>query len=155
MPLFVFAGIYSGYFAVSEAAAVTAMYVLVVEVLIYREISLSRVPGIIRESMIMVGGILLILGVSLALTNYLIDAEAPMRLFQLCRTFVSSKLVFLVLLNIFLLDPGGHAGHFFSHHHHGSPDAACGGGIRGPSRFTWALSFWPICRSATLPRPWA
>ncbi|WDP90621.1 MAG: TRAP transporter large permease subunit [Desulfobacter sp.] len=103
LPLFVFFGIYSGYFAVSEAAAVTAMYVLVVEVMIYKEIPLSRLPGIIRESMIMVGGILLILGVSLALTNYLIDAEAPMRLFSLCQTFVSSKLVFLILLNIFLL----------------------------------------------------
>ena len=103
LPLFVFFGIYSGYFAVSEAAAVTAMYVLIVEVLVYREIPLSRLPGIIRESMIMVGGILLILGVSLALTNFLIDAEAPMKLFALCQTFVSSKLVFLILLNIFLL----------------------------------------------------
>ncbi len=103
LPLFVFFGIYSGYFAVSEAAAVTAMYVLIVEVLIYKEIPLSRLPGIIRESMIMVGGILLILGVSLALTNFLIDAEAPMKLFALCQTFVSSKLIFLILLNIFLL----------------------------------------------------
>jgi len=103
LPLFVFFGIYSGYFAVSEAAAVTAMYVLVVEVLIYREIPLKKLPGIIRESMVMVGGILLILGVSLALTNYLIDAEAPMKLFKFCETFVSSKLVFLILLNIFLL----------------------------------------------------
>ncbi len=103
LPLFVFFGIYSGYFAVSEAAAVTAMYVLVVEVLIYREIPIFKLPGIIRESMVMVGGILLILGVSLALTNYLIDAEAPMKLFKFCQAFVSSKLVFLILLNIFLL----------------------------------------------------
>ncbi|MCG8550316.1 MAG: TRAP transporter large permease subunit, partial [Desulfobacterales bacterium] len=103
LPLFVFFGIYSGYFAVSEAAAVTAMYVLVVEVLIYREIPLKKLPGIIRESMIMVGGILLILGVSLALTNYLIDTEAPMKLFKFCETYVAGKLVFLILLNIFLL----------------------------------------------------
>ena len=103
LPIFVFTGIYSGYFAVSEAAAVTALYVLVVEILIYKEISLSRLPGIIRESMIMVGGILLILGVSLAFTNFLINAEAPMKLFELCQSFVSSKLVFLILLNMFLL----------------------------------------------------
>ncbi len=103
LPLFVFFGIYSGYFAVSEAAAVTTMYVLVVEVLIYREIPLKKLPGIIRESMVMMGGILLILGVSLSLTNYLIDAQAPMKLFKFCETFVSSKLVFLILLNIFLL----------------------------------------------------
>ncbi|MCG8617873.1 MAG: TRAP transporter large permease subunit [Desulfobacterales bacterium] len=103
LPVFVFAGIYSGFFAVSEAAAVTAMYVLVVEVLIYKEIPLNRLPGIIRESMIMVGGILLILGVSLAFTNFLIDAEAPMKLFKLCQSVVESKLVFLILLNLFLL----------------------------------------------------
>ena len=103
LPLFVFFGIYSGYFAVSEAAAATAMYVLVVEMLIYREVPLKKLPGIIRESMVMVGGILLILGVSLALTNYLIDVEAPMKLFKFCQTFVTSKLVFLILLNIFLL----------------------------------------------------
>ncbi len=103
LPLFIFFGIYSGYFAVSEAAAVTAMYVLVVEMLIYREIPFKKLPCIIRESMVMVGGILLILGVSLALTNYLIDAEAPMKLFKFCETFVAGKLVFLILLNIFLL----------------------------------------------------
>jgi tripartite ATP-independent transporter DctM subunit len=103
LPIFVFAGIYSGFFAVSEAAAVTALYVLIVEVFIYREIQFSRLVAIMRESMVMVGGILLILGVSLAFTNYLIDAEVPVKLFKICQTFVSSKLVFLILLNIFLL----------------------------------------------------
>jgi C4-dicarboxylate transporter DctM subunit len=103
LPFFVFVGIYSGYFAVSEAAAVTAMYVLVVEVFIYKEIKLSQLASIIRESMVMVGGILLILGVSLAFTNFLIDVEAPMKLFELCQTFVTNKFVFLILLNIFLL----------------------------------------------------
>ena len=103
LPIFVFAGIYSGFFAVSEAAAVTAMYVLIVEVFIYKEIRLSQLAAIIRESMVMVGGILLILGVSLGFTNYLIDAEVPMKLFGICQTYVTSKLVFLILLNIFLL----------------------------------------------------
>ncbi len=103
LPIFVFAGIYTGFFAVSEAAAVTAMYVLIVEVFIYKEIQLSQLVSIIKESMVMVGGILLILGVSLGFTNFLIDAEVPMKLFEICQTFVSSKLVFLILLNIFLL----------------------------------------------------
>ncbi len=103
LPIFVFTGIYSGIFAVSEAAAVTAMYVLIVEVFIYKEIQLSQLAAIIRESMVMVGGILLILGVSLGFTNFLIDAEVPMKLFEICQTFVTSKLFFLILLNIFLL----------------------------------------------------
>ncbi len=103
LPIFVFTGIYSGFFAVSEAAAATAMYVLIVEVFIYKEIPLKKLASIIRDSMVMVGGILLILGVSLAFTNYLIDAEAPMKLFEICQAFVTSRLVFLILLNIFLL----------------------------------------------------
>jgi len=103
LPIFVFAGIYSGYFAVSEAAAVSAMYVLVVEMLVYREVKWSRLPSLIRESMVMVGGILLILGVSLAFTNFLIDAQVPMKLFALCQQFITNKWVFLILLNLFLL----------------------------------------------------
>ncbi|MBT4448152.1 MAG: TRAP transporter large permease subunit [Gammaproteobacteria bacterium] len=103
LPFLVLGGIYSGYFAVSEAASVTALYVLVVEVFLLREIKLKQLPGIIRESMMLVGGIMIILGVSLASTNYLIDTEVPSRLFDFIREHIQSKLTFLILLNIFLL----------------------------------------------------
>ncbi|MDH5786099.1 MAG: TRAP transporter large permease subunit [Chromatiales bacterium] len=103
LPFIVLGGIYSGYFAVSEAAAVTVLYVLIVEVLIYREIPLQQLPEIVRESMVMVGAILIILGVSLASTNYMIDAQVPTQLFEFISANVSSKLTFLILLNIFLL----------------------------------------------------
>ncbi|MCB2166985.1 MAG: TRAP transporter large permease subunit [Deltaproteobacteria bacterium] len=103
LPIFLIVGIYSGYLAISEAAVMTAAYVVVVEVFIYREIPIKQLPAIMRESMVMVGGILLILGVSLAFTNYLIDAEVPMRLFTLIQRLVSDKIVFLVLLNLLLL----------------------------------------------------
>ena len=96
-------GVYSGFFAISEAAAVTALYVFIVEVLIHREIPLRQLPQVVRKAMLMVGGILLILGVSLASTNYLIDAEVPSRLFETIRALVSDKLTFLILLNLFLL----------------------------------------------------
>ncbi len=103
LPILVLGGIYSGLFAVSEAAAVTALYVLVVEVLILREIPLGRLPAVIRESMTLVGAILVILGLSLASTNYLIDAEVPERLFGWINAHVSDPLAFLILLNLFLL----------------------------------------------------
>ncbi len=103
LPLFVLGGIYGGYFAVSEAAAMTALYVLVVEVMIHREIKFSDLPRIMRESMVLVGGILVILGVSLASTNYLIDAQVAKKLFAVIEQSVSSTTTFLVLLNIFLL----------------------------------------------------
>ena len=103
LPVIVLGGIYSGYFAVSEAAAVTALYVLIVEVFIHREISLAKLPGIMRESMVLVGAILIVLGMSLASTNYLIDAEVPAQLFAYIREHVDDKLGFLLLLTMFLL----------------------------------------------------
>ncbi len=103
LPFFVLGGVYGGWFAISEAAAVTALYVLAVEVLIYREIPIKRLPEIMRDSMVMVGGILLILGVSLASTNYIVDAEIPMKLFEAIQARVTDKIAFLVLLNILLL----------------------------------------------------
>jgi C4-dicarboxylate transporter DctM subunit len=103
LPVIVLGGIYSGYFAVSEAAAVTALYVIVVEVFILREISLKALPLIMRKSMLLVGGVLIILAVSLASTNYMIDAEIPAKLFAYVQEKVSGPLAFLLLLNVFLL----------------------------------------------------
>lgn len=106
LPVIVLGGIYSGFFAVSEAAAVTAFYVLFVEVFVHREVALRELPRIIREAMIMVGGILLILGVSLAFTNFLVDAEVPQKLFEWISTYIQSKFTFLILLNLILLALG-------------------------------------------------
>ncbi len=103
LPIIVLGGVYSGFFAVSEAAAVTVIYVLIVEMVIYREIPFKALPGVMRESMVLVGGILVILGASLASTNAMIDAQVPMKLFDFVTAHVSSKLTFLILLNIFLL----------------------------------------------------
>jgi tripartite ATP-independent transporter DctM subunit len=103
LPVVVLGGIYSGYFAISEAAAVTAVYVLVVDVLILREIGWRQLPAIMRESMVLVGGILVILGMSLASTNYMIDAGVPQRLLAVVSGWVSSEFSFLLLLLLFLL----------------------------------------------------
>ena len=103
LPFVVLGGIYSGYFAVSEAAAVTAIYVFIVEVLINREISLAVLPRIMRESMVLVGAILIVLSMSLASTNYLLDAEIPGKLFTYIREHVGNGFSFLLLLNLFLL----------------------------------------------------
>ncbi|OIR15328.1 ectoine TRAP transporter large permease protein TeaC [mine drainage metagenome] len=103
LPFIVLGGIYSGYFAVSEAAAVTAIYVFIVEVLIHREITFTNLPKIMRESMVLVGAILIVLSMSLASTNYLLDAEIPSQLFSFIRTHVDNAYTFLLLLNLFLL----------------------------------------------------
>ena len=103
LPFIVLGGIYSGYFAVSEAAAVTAIYVLIVEMIIQREITLKALPNIMRESMVLVGAIMVILGLSLASTNYLIDAQVPTRIFDEIREYIKDPLTFLLALNVFLL----------------------------------------------------
>ncbi|MCU7945583.1 MAG: TRAP transporter large permease subunit, partial [Candidatus Thiodiazotropha sp. (ex Cardiolucina cf. quadrata)] len=103
LPIVLLGGIYSGYFALSEAAAVTAVYVLIAEVFIHREIPIRQLPKVMREAMLLVGGILIILGLSLASTNYLIDADVPTQLFDWLHERVDDPLTFLILLNIFLL----------------------------------------------------
>jgi tripartite ATP-independent transporter DctM subunit len=106
LPVVVLGGIYSGYFAVSEAAAITAVYVLVVEVMVYRDIQFKQLPEIMKKSMVLVGGILIILGAAMGLTNYLIDAEIPMQLLDFFKTHIKNPILFLVVLNIFLLAVG-------------------------------------------------
>ena len=103
LPIVVLGGIYGGIFAASEAAAVTAVYVLLVTVVIRREIPVRALPKVMRESMVLVGAILMIFGVSLAFTNYLVDAEIPSQLFEAIRARIDSPLTFLLLLNGFLL----------------------------------------------------
>ena len=103
LPAVVVGGIYSGYIAISEAAAITAFCVIIVEVAIYREVKLRDLPRIMQKSMVLVGGILIILGAAMALTNYMIDAEVPMKILNLLKMHIPSKLVFLIMLNIFLL----------------------------------------------------
>jgi tripartite ATP-independent transporter DctM subunit len=106
LPFVVLGGIYSGYFAVSEAAAITAVYVLLVEVVIYRDIKFKELPEIMKKSMVLVGGVLIIFGAAMGLTNYLIDAEIPMRLLDFFKANIESRFLFMVVLNLFLLAAG-------------------------------------------------
>jgi len=106
LPIIILGGIYGGLFVAGEAAAVTALYVLIVEVFIYRDVAISRLPAIMIQSMVLFGGILVVLAASMATTNYLVDQQVPMHLFELIRQYISSKYTFLLLLNIFLLIVG-------------------------------------------------
>jgi tripartite ATP-independent transporter DctM subunit len=103
LPAVVLGGIYSGYFAVSEAAAVTALYVGLVELVILREVRWRDLPRVMRESMVLVGAILAILGVSLASTNLMIDTGVPQRLFEHVSDYVEGPTTFLLALLVFLL----------------------------------------------------
>jgi C4-dicarboxylate transporter DctM subunit len=103
LPFIVLGGIYGGFIAVSEAAAITAFYVLWVTVVIRREISFRKLPIVMRDSMKLVGAIMVILAVSLASTNYMIDAGIPTAIFDFISEHIDSQLTFLFLLFLFLL----------------------------------------------------
>lgn len=106
LPFIVLGGIYGGFFVVGEAAAVTALYVLVVEMCVHRDITPAKLPGIVVRSMALFGGIFVVLAASMASTSFLIDQEIPAKIFAVIREHISSKYTFLLLLNIFLLVVG-------------------------------------------------
>jgi tripartite ATP-independent transporter DctM subunit len=106
LPFIVVVGIYGGWVTATEAATITVVYVLLVELVILREIGWRKLLRVIEESMTLVGAILVILGGALGLTSYLVDAEVPMRLLEWLEQFIGSKILFLLLLNVFLLAVG-------------------------------------------------
>ena len=106
LPFIIFGGIYSGTIAISEAAALCAFYVLLVVVVFKREVRLNALPRIMRESMILVGSIFIILAAAMAYTNFLIDAQIPTQLLNYIKEHIDSRLLFLILLNVFLLAVG-------------------------------------------------
>jgi C4-dicarboxylate transporter, DctM subunit len=107
LPIVVIGGIYGGVFTATEAAAVTAFYVFIIEVFVCKDLNLFKdIPRVMKDSMLLVGAILMIICTAMGLTNYLVDQEVPMKLFEITKTFISSPTMFLVVLNIFLIIVG-------------------------------------------------
>ncbi len=106
LPVLVLWLIYGGVVTAAEAATVTVVYLLIVEVVIHRELGLKDLVRLTRESMSIVGAILVILGCALGLTSYLVDAQVPQHLLEWIAAHVESRLTFLLLLNLFLLVVG-------------------------------------------------
>ena len=106
LPVILLGGIYGGIFVPGEAAAVTAFYVLIVEMAVHRDIPLKQLPAVMSKSMVLFGGILVILAASMASTNFLIDQQVPTRLFEFIQQYIHDKYTFLLLLNVFLLIVG-------------------------------------------------
>ncbi len=107
LPVVAFVGLFSGLATAVEAAAVTALYAIIVETMIYRDLRIVRdSPRVMSECGLLVGGIFLILGVALGFTNYLVDAEIPTRAVDWVSQSIHSRYLFLLLLNLFLLVAG-------------------------------------------------
>ena len=107
LPVVIAGGIFSGYTTLVEAAALMVAYALFVECVVFRELSVTRdLPTVTLQSATLVGGFMIILGVALALTNYLVLAQIPMQLLAWVQQVIRSPQLFLLALNAFLIVVG-------------------------------------------------
>lgn len=107
LPVVVIVVLFAGFATPVEAAAFAALYAFVVETFVYGDLRpLSKLAHVFAEAGLLIGGVLLVLGVALGLTSYLIDAEIPAHAVAWATASIHSPLVFLLMLNVFLLFVG-------------------------------------------------
>ena len=107
LPVVACVSLFSGFATAVEASAITALYAFIVEVWIYKDLSIRRdLPKVMAECGLLVGAILLILGVALGFTGYLVMAQVPDILIAWVTETIESPLLFLLALNCFLLLAG-------------------------------------------------
>lgn len=106
IPIAILYGVFGGQTTLVETAAFMVWYVLIVEIFVYKDLSISELPRIIIDCATLIGGVLIILGVAMGLTSYFVDAQIPMKLLGWAKAMITSKYVFLLSLNVLLLAVG-------------------------------------------------
>jgi tripartite ATP-independent transporter DctM subunit len=107
IPAIVLIGLFGGFGTLVEAGAITVAYAFVVECFVYKGLSVRRdYAGVASECVTVIGGVLLIVGVAVGFTNYLVDAQLPAWLIGWTQAHIHSKYLFLLLLNVVLLLKG-------------------------------------------------
>ena len=106
LPILILTGIFGGFTTLVEVAAFVVIYVLIIETFVYKDLKLRSIPGIVLNCATLVGGVLIILGVAMGLTSYLVDAQVPMLALSWAKTNIHSTFTFLLTLNVFLLIVG-------------------------------------------------
>lgn len=107
LPILVVVGLFGGYLTLIETASLTAVYALLIEFAIHRDLKIKTdtIP-VIKDTLVLVGGIFMILGVAMGMSNYMVDAEIATRVLDFVEANIDSKLVFLLILNVLLLIVG-------------------------------------------------
>ncbi|EPF47617.1 TRAP transporter, DctM subunit [Treponema vincentii F0403] len=106
LPVFIIVLYFSGLFSLLQTAAFTVLYTCVLEVIIRRDFSWKQAAAFILKSIPVAGGVLIIIGAAKGLAYYLIDANVPAILTDIVQTYIHSKYVFLLLLNVLLIFVG-------------------------------------------------
>ena len=100
-------GVYGGFVTIVEVSAIVLVYVIITECFILKEVSfIKQIPGIMIESAMLSGAIIVILGFALGFTGYLVDEQIPNRILAYLTSLTNNKYVFLAGLNVFLLAAG-------------------------------------------------
>ena len=103
IPLLIILSLFSGFATLVESAALLVLYVLTVELYIFKDISFKNLPKIIIDCSTLVGGVLIILGFAMGFTGYLVDAQIPLKILNFVQSTISSKIIFLLALNLSLI----------------------------------------------------
>lgn len=103
LPVLIFGGIYSGVFTVTESAAVAAVYAIIAEIFIYRDMTMRDVAEACVRTAISSGTILLLVGAASVLATYMTFSQLPQAVSAWAFSFVESKASFLIITNIMLL----------------------------------------------------
>ena len=106
LPLIIIVGYFTGWITIVEAGAVAVLYTIVIEVMLHRDIKIRDLPKTALKAVPIIGGVLIILTVARGLSYYIVDAEVPFKMSMWVQQYISSKYVFLILLNIALLITG-------------------------------------------------
>ena len=106
IPILILFGVFGGFTTIVETASITLLYILYIEVFVFKDIKINQLPKIIINCSTLIGGVLIILGVAMGLTSYLIDAQVPIIALEWIKSMITSKYIFLLLLNLFLLVVG-------------------------------------------------
>ena len=106
IPILIIVSLFSGFATLVECAALLVVYVLFIELYIYKDIDIKDIPKIVIDCATLVGGVLIILGFAMGFTGYLVDAQIPLKILHFAQQSIESKIVFLLALNILLLIAG-------------------------------------------------
>jgi C4-dicarboxylate transporter, DctM subunit len=106
LPIIIIVGYFSGYFTLVETGAVAAVYALISQTIIHKDINLKELPEILRRCLVLIGGVLVILSAAKGLSYYIVDTELPLHLVAWTQNVIHSKYVFLLLLNLVLILTG-------------------------------------------------
>ena len=106
LPVLIILGYFLGITTLVEAGAVAVAYSIIIEVFVHRDIKVRDLPKVAIKAAPIIGGVLVILTVARGLSYFIVDAEIPVRMSEWVQTYISSKYLFLILLNIALLVTG-------------------------------------------------